>query len=140
MLPPKCRDALETILYIAMHAKGRAVSGAEICKYKGLPARGLESVLQQLVHHGILKGVTGPKGGYTLAKEKRKLSVADIIGLFWCSEQDAYEQTDIAQSAIKPLCEDLQSTLMLSLKHLTIDTLVQQLEDQSPERLGDFSI
>ena len=34
--------------------------------------------MQKLVRAGILRGVRGPRGGYLLAREKRRITVADI--------------------------------------------------------------
>jgi Rrf2 family protein len=44
-----------------------------------LPPRHLEPVLQALVRHGILKGVRGPRGGYELAREQRRITADDIL-------------------------------------------------------------
>ena len=32
-----------------------------------------------MVRHGILKGIRGPRGGYELAREQRRISVDDIL-------------------------------------------------------------
>ena len=39
----------------------------------------LESVLQALVRDGILKGIRGPRGGYELARERRRVTANDIL-------------------------------------------------------------
>jgi len=36
-------------------------------------------VLQALVRHGILKGTRGPRGGYELAREQRRITADDIL-------------------------------------------------------------
>jgi ribosomal protein S17 len=36
-------------------------------------------MLQALVRTGILRGVRGPRGGYELAVERRKLKAGDIV-------------------------------------------------------------
>ena len=38
-----------------------------------------QQVMQQLVRAGVLKGVRGPRGGYRLAKERRRISVGDVV-------------------------------------------------------------
>ena len=35
--------------------------------------------MQQLVRAGILRGVRGPRGGYRLARERRRVSVGDVV-------------------------------------------------------------
>lgn len=36
-------------------------------------------MLQALVHHHILKGVRGPRGGYALAREPNRISAEEIL-------------------------------------------------------------
>src|SRR3954451_14566940 len=44
-----------------------------------LPPRHLETVLQALVRLGILKGVRGPRGGYELARERRRITAGGNV-------------------------------------------------------------
>jgi Rrf2 family iron-sulfur cluster assembly transcriptional regulator len=44
-----------------------------------LPPRHLEPVLQALVRHGILRGIRGPRGGYELARDQRRITADDIL-------------------------------------------------------------
>ncbi|HEX3655765.1 MAG TPA: Rrf2 family transcriptional regulator [Pirellulales bacterium] len=46
------------------------------CKF---PPRFLYRVLRRLVDAGLLQGVSGPRGGYSLAKKPRQISVLDVI-------------------------------------------------------------
>lgn len=89
MLTPskKITYALEAVLYIAYNAKAVPVSGQQLAKAQALPARYLEAMMQKLVRAGILKGVRGPTGGYMLARERRRISLADICSVV--SEKNA---------------------------------------------------
>ena len=51
---------------------------AQLASRHRLP-RHLELVLQALVREGILKGVGGPRGGYGLAREQRRITADDIL-------------------------------------------------------------
>ena len=55
------------------------MSSKTLAVRNGLPARHLESVLQALVHDGILKGTRGPRGGYELARERNRMTINDIL-------------------------------------------------------------
>ena len=63
----------------------RSTAGAVRCRPKALaarhslPARHLEPVLQALVRMGILKGIRGPRGGYELARERRRITADEIL-------------------------------------------------------------
>src|SRR5262245_53090091 len=45
----------------------------------GLSERYLEPVLQALARHDIVKGTRGPRGGYQLAREERRITADDIF-------------------------------------------------------------
>ena len=55
------------------------VAAKALAARHNLPPRYLETVLQALVRHGILKGVRGPRGGYELARERRRITAGDIV-------------------------------------------------------------
>ena len=57
----------------------RPVSAKELAARHTLPPRHLEPVLQALVREGILKGVRGPRGGYELGREQRRITAEDIL-------------------------------------------------------------
>lgn len=70
--------AIEAVLFIAFNAKAGPIAGRDIAERQGLPSRYLEPMLQKLVRAGILRGVRGPQGGYVLARERRRITVADV--------------------------------------------------------------
>jgi Rrf2 family transcriptional regulator, iron-sulfur cluster assembly transcription factor len=71
--------SIAAVVDIALHARPQPVSAKMLAVRHDLPPRHLETVLQALVRHGILKGVRGPRGGYELAKERRRVSAGDIV-------------------------------------------------------------
>ena len=99
--------ALEAVLDVAYNARPDPVQSKDITKRQGIPQRYLEHVMQQLVHQGILKGVRGPRGGYTLARERRKITVGDIVRvvdqLDAEAERDPVSQAELGERVIAPL-------------------------------------
>ena len=85
--------ALEAVIDIAFNARPEPVQAKEITARQGVPQRYLEQVMQQLVRAGILKGVRGPRGGYRLAKERRRISVGDIVRVAESIEDENGEDT-----------------------------------------------
>ena len=71
--------AIEAVLDIAYHAGAQPVQSREITRRQGIPRRYLEQALQNLVRGGVLVGVRGPRGGYRLARERRRITVGEII-------------------------------------------------------------
>lgn len=71
--------AVAAVVDVALHARPVPVTAKALADRHALPPRHLETVLQALVRSGILKGVRGPRGGYELVRERRRISVADIV-------------------------------------------------------------
>ncbi len=71
--------AVTAVVDIALHARPAPVSAKALAARHALPPRHLETVLQALVRLGILKGVRGPRGGYELAKERRRITAGEIV-------------------------------------------------------------
>ena len=111
--------ALEAVLDIAINFKGKPIQGYEITKRQGIPARYLENILQELVHKNILKGTRGPKGGYSLAKEKRNVSLIDIYNVILSMERkEKYfnTQTEVGSKIIMPFISDISNKIIISLQ------------------------
>jgi len=118
--------ALEAVLDIAINFKGNPIQGYEITKRQGIPARYLENILQELVHKNILKGTRGPKGGYSLAKEKRNVSLIDIYNVILSMERkEKYfnTQTEVGSKIIMPFVSDISNKIIISLQSKTLEDL-----------------
>jgi Rrf2 family transcriptional regulator, iron-sulfur cluster assembly transcription factor len=79
LLPRKGILAITVVVDIAVHARGRPITGRMLSSRYGLPPRHFEPVLQALVRHGILRGIRGPRGGYELARDPARISADDIV-------------------------------------------------------------
>src|SRR5262245_34494371 len=79
LLPRKGLLAIAAVLDVALNGRERPVSARKLAARHNLPPRHLEPVLQALVHEGIFHGIRGPRGGYELARERRRVTVADIL-------------------------------------------------------------
>lgn len=130
MLRPskKMLFAIEAVLDIAFHAGGEPVQSREITRRQGIPRRYLEQTLQQLVRSGVLVGVRGPRGGYRLARERRRISVGEIVRVIRAMEtpEDPYQDlpaSQLGKSVIRPMWGDLQEEIQVQLDAITIDDL-----------------
>lgn len=130
MLRPskKMLFAIEAVLDIAYHAGGEPVQSREITRRQGIPRRYLEQTLQQLVRSGILTGVRGPRGGYRLARERRRISVGEIVRVVRALEagEEAPEElpsSELGLQVIRPMWIDLQDEIMHRLDSISIDDL-----------------
>jgi len=127
-LSKKLMFAIEAVLDIAYNAGSEPVQSREITRRQGIPRRYLEQVLQQLVRAGILAGVRGPRGGYRLARERRKITIGEIVRIVRAMESAEDPIVDPAGSelghkVVRPLWQDLQREVMERLDLVTIEEL-----------------
>ena len=122
--------ALEAVIDIAFNARPEPVQAKEITSRQGVPQRYLEQVMQQLVRAGILKGVRGPRGGYRLAKERRRISVGDIVRAAEAVEEEDGEEatprSELGARIVTPFIQSLQAEVMARLEAITVEELCQQ--------------
>ena len=60
-------------------AGGRPVTAETLARSQGLPAKFLESILNDMRRAGLLTSQRGPDGGYRLARPATEITVADVI-------------------------------------------------------------
>ncbi|KAF0118937.1 MAG: transcriptional regulator [Rhodospirillaceae bacterium] len=130
MLRPskKLLFAIEAVLDIAYHAGGEPVQSREITRRQGIPRRYLEQTLQYLARSDILVGVRGPRGGYRLARERRRISVGEIVRIVRSMEmpEDAFSDlpaSELGRQVIRPMWGELQEEVMRKLDAITVDDL-----------------
>ncbi len=131
-LSKKMMLALEAVVDIAVNSRPEPVQSKEITRRQGIPQRYLEQVMQNLVHAGILKGVRGPRGGYRLAKERRRITVGDIVRVVAqieiADEPPLEKGSEIAEQVVRPLVDTFHRQLMAQLDDVTIERLCEEVE------------
>lgn len=124
--------ALEAVVDIAYNARPEPVQSKEITQRQGIPQRYLEQVMQQLVRAGILRGVRGPRGGYRLARERRRITAGEIVRVVAELEQREEEgpngASEIGEKVVRPLLADIQEELMQRLDQVTVEDLCRMAE------------
>lgn len=133
--------AIEAVLDIAYHAGAEPVQSREITRRQGIPQRYLEQALQHLVRDNILIGVRGPRGGYRLAKERRRITVGDIVRSVRQMEtgEDPLQTetgSDLGQKVVRPLWTSIQDDIMARLDETSVDQLCQDANQVGIESEG----
>jgi Rrf2 family protein len=75
----KADYGLMAIHYIAFHQHDGVVNAKRIAEDLGIPAELLAKILQRLAKRRLIRSVNGPKGGYVLARETRKITVGQVL-------------------------------------------------------------
>jgi Rrf2 family iron-sulfur cluster assembly transcriptional regulator len=148
-LSKKLLFAIEAVVDIAYHTGTGPVRSTDISRRQGIPRRYLEQVLQQLVHRGVLAGQRGPRGGYRLARERRRITVGEIVRIVREVEGTAdpveeSEGSEIGVKVVRPIWMSMQQEMMQRLDDLTIEELCARARSSNIEsesaQVPDFSI
>ena len=148
-LSKKLLLAIEAVVDIAYHSGDQPVQSSVITERQGIPRRYLEQVLQQLVRAGILSGVRGPRGGYRLARERRLISLGDIVRVVRAMEsaQDPIDDpagSSLGREVVRPIWDQMQESCMAKLDDTTVDDLCRAARERGIAREGvpavDWSI
>jgi Rrf2 family iron-sulfur cluster assembly transcriptional regulator len=143
-LPRKTMYALDAVLDVAYNARPDPVQSKDITARQNIPPRYLEQAMQQLVRAGILKGVRGPRGGYTLAKERRRITVADIVSIIALDDEETEAGSDLGLHVVRPLWTEIQAEIMVQLAKTTLEDLCKRAEaakvPKAADKTRDFNI
>jgi DNA-binding IscR family transcriptional regulator len=88
-------------------------------------------VLQALVRHGILKGTRGPRGGYELAREKRRITADEILraaGTVDDIESKPNERSKLLDQVVMPALSEAEQAFAAALSRINIEELARSAE------------
>ena len=127
-LSKKTMYVLEAVLDIACNARPNPVQSKDIAQRQGIPQRYLEGALQHLVRAGILRGVRGPKGGYRLARERRRITVAEVVRpMEDLDDQDEdTASSPLGRAVVQPLWDELHEDMLARLEGVSLEDLFRQ--------------
>ncbi len=132
-LTRKLMFAIEAVADIAYNSGEHAVRSKEIATRQGIPRRYLEQVLQHLVRARVLRGVRGPRGGYRLARERRRISLGEIVRIVAGMEdgETAGDDTgsELGRAVLQPLWRDLQEEALVKLDAVSVEDLCRTARD-----------
>ena len=124
--------SIAAVVDIALHARPTPVSAKIMAARHDLPPRHLETVMQALVRNGILKGVRGPRGGYELAMERRKVTAGDVVRAAMQATGEEklppMPKSRLVDEIIAPLVKEAGEKFLAKLDTITIDELCKNAE------------
>jgi Rrf2 family protein len=140
--------AIAAVVDIALYSRPAPVAAKALAARHKLPPRHLETLLQGLVHAKILKGVRGPRGGYELARERRRITAGEIVrtalSLSTADPNEIGAHSKLLEKVVEPAVRRAGETFLGNLDAITIEELCDEaekaqilVEEKSP---GDFAI
>ncbi len=148
LLSPRSLLGIAAVVDIALHARFGPVAAKALAERHNLPARHLETLLQALVKSAILKGVRGPRGGYELAKERRRISMGDIIRAALICENESetnYSANRLISTVISRHLKFAEDQFLGELDQISIEDMcilaqAKGIFNDSPCETADFTI
>jgi Rrf2 family protein len=126
--------ALAAVADVALHARPQPVAAKALASRLNLPPRHLETLLQTLVRANILKGVRGPRGGYELARERRRINAAEIVRAVMADTADdpmeVPQTSRFVEIVVGPIVEHAAQAFLTELENVTIDDICQRASEQ----------
>ena len=136
LLPRKAVLAVAAVIDVATQEHGKPISAKTLAERHSLPPRHLEPVLQALVRCGILKGIRGPRGGYELARDRRRITVNDILQAAGTVESDEPQSaSELLKKVVLPAVAAAEREFGVALSRINVEDLVRdaQAVGQQPE-------
>ncbi len=114
-------------ILLQVHVKGRegpttAASIAAGCKF---PPRFLYRILRRLVDAGLLTGVSGPGGGYALARKPRRIRLLDVVTAV---------EGPLETSQLLPVCVNHRAAMRM------VNSASARIGKQSARELGRLNL
>jgi Rrf2 family transcriptional regulator, iron-sulfur cluster assembly transcription factor len=140
--------AVAAVVDVALHSRSAPVGAKVLAKRHKLPPRHLETLLQGLVHAKILKGVRGPQGGYELARERRRITVGEVVrtamSLSTADPENLGANSVLIERTIDPAVRRAGETFIGNLDAITVEQMCETAEKShvlDDEKLSaDFAI
>ena len=140
--------AVAAVVDVALHSRSAPVHARTLAARHKLPPRHLDTLLQGLVHAKILKGVRGQRGGYELARARRRITVGEIVrtamSLSTADPDNLGANSVLLERVIDPAVRRAGETFLGNLDAITVEQMCDTAEKthvlDDKKVAGDFAI
>ncbi len=129
MISKKLNTAIEALAYISLYSAEKAVSSKQICEALGVKLRYTESLMQNLVKAGVIKGVRGAGGGYFLAQDRRKITVAEVYDIV--KHLGKADKSENYVSGFSGLSDEINSVIDLGLRKILKEITMEEIYNKA---------
>jgi Rrf2 family protein len=138
LLPRKGVLAVAAVIDVAMQERGHPISARALAARHGLPPRHLEPVLQALVRCGILKGIRGPRGGYELARERKRVTANDILRAAGTVEDNEvpHANSELLNKVVLPALAGAEQEFGVALARINVEDMARDAQGVNRSSAG----
>lgn len=146
-LPESTEWVLHATASLAQLDPGSTASAAQLAEHYGLPAAYLAKQLQALVRAGVLAAITGPRGGFRLARPADQITMLQVVeavdggsSFYTCNEIRQKGRAAAPPQQCREACglaarmAAAEAAWRQSLRAVTIADIVASLPQGVPER------
>jgi Rrf2 family iron-sulfur cluster assembly transcriptional regulator len=138
LLPRRAVLAIAAVVDVALYAGPMRVASRALTARHNLSPRHLELLLPGLVQAKILKGTRGSRGGYQLARVRRKIMAGEIVrtALALSTAAPIGARSELFQKVIEPSIRKAGDGFLAKLDALTVEDLCDEVVEAARELLG----
>lgn len=136
LLTRRVAHSLLVVLHLAEHAGEGSFSAHDLAEFYGWPHEGLAKILQRLTAAGLLLSHHGMKGGYTLAREPRNISIFDVIKASEVSRTSGFQGARWRQAESARGYHPLR-TVNRIIEDMLRELTIGELEEQASKATGE---
>jgi Rrf2 family transcriptional regulator, iron-sulfur cluster assembly transcription factor len=79
MFSKKCEYGLQAVLYLSANMDKEVIPAEEIANKLAIPKEFVSKILQSLTESGIVNSRKGKSGGFSMAKDPKKVKLIDVV-------------------------------------------------------------
>ncbi|TAI46668.1 RrF2 family transcriptional regulator [Flagellimonas allohymeniacidonis] len=135
MLSKSSKYAIKGVLFLALNSdEKKKVQAKDLSAPINAPSSYIAKLLQELVRHGIVSSLKGPKGGFYLNDDNRQVSVMRIVDVIdghdkFSSCMLSLEECDAENPCpLHDLVSNGKSEVVKNLENTTIEALVSEIQ------------
>ena len=143
-LTRKSEYGLRGLLYLARRPEKRAVLTSEVSASQNIPQSFLNKIFQKMVKAGILKSYRGYKGGFSLAKKPKEITLRKIIETLegpiklwpekWSDKNEQVEVESSSSLALTSAWGKVQRKINRMLEKTTVLDLLKKSKKESKKQ------
>lgn len=140
MISKKTKYALQALQYLAGKYGQGPILISELAAEERVPKKFLELILLELKNNGILQSKQGKKGGYSLAKEPKQITLGQVMRItegplapLPCASQTSYERCeeckDESTCGIRIVMKEVRDAMSGILDHTSLADLLERVHE-----------
>ena len=131
------------MIELACHDPSTPLQAKTIAARQGIPARFIEQVLQGLKQAGIVRSLRGAQGGYSLAEDPSRITLAELVRSMTNRDPalrdingstSHFDKQPVAQALLSNIWAQVQEAEQAVLEVISLQSLVEQYQKLESQR------